>query len=140
MAQAAPAARRARSAGGPPGVALEPRLPGRPSGASGRRAAEPERGCCGTSQARVGGSGSPRGAAVPAGPGAARGSGGAAGRGGRGRDAPDRSSASAERKGRVTLAWSERLPVPGSAGRTRLPQERDEEPGRVAGALPAAPG
>lgn len=37
VARAAPAARRARPAGGPPGVAPEPRLPGRPRGASGRR-------------------------------------------------------------------------------------------------------
>lgn len=47
VAAAAPAARRARSAGGPPGVALEPRLPGRPSGASGRRGAEWSRAAAG---------------------------------------------------------------------------------------------
>lgn len=57
---AAPAARRARSAGGPPGVALEPRLPGRPSGASGRRGAEREPGCSQSIRARVGGEWLPR--------------------------------------------------------------------------------
>lgn len=62
VARAAPAARRARSAGGPPGGALEPRLPGRPSGASGRRGAEPQPGCRPSSRARVAGSGSPGGA------------------------------------------------------------------------------
>lgn len=47
--------RRARSAGGPPGVALEPRLPGRPSGASGRRGAQRSPAAAGVAGRELGG-------------------------------------------------------------------------------------
>lgn len=73
-------------------------------------------------QRELGGSGSPGGAAVPAGPEAARDIRGAAGLGRRARDAPGRSSASAERKGRAALAWSERLTVPAPPGGPGCPK------------------
>lgn len=55
----------AGAAGGPPGVAREPRLPGRPTGASGRRGALRSRAVAGVAGRELGGGVAPRAAREP---------------------------------------------------------------------------
>lgn len=123
--RASPAARSDRSAGGPPGVALERRLPGRPSGASGRCGARWSPAAAGVAGLEVGGV-APPAAWRAVGSWAARSGGGTAGRGRRARGG---AGAALDSPACPAVLAPPGGPRPGGgSGRTALSRER-REPG-----------